>query len=73
MAFIPVIVQIKLEINPDRYKTLKIKKFKFMFRATGGRSVSKDGITKFLFFFQLSGLYPCFFDHIAERIAINFN
>ena len=68
---IPVFVQRNFyEINVSNFKKIKLKKFKFMFRATGGRSVSKDGVVKSLLYLQISGYVIAFLTMVANIALI---
>ena len=59
IAILPVVSQCKCGINNGWFKTIKIKKFSFLFRAPMGDSV-KDGLAWPLFIVQLFGYFLSF-------------
>lgn len=57
MALIPPFAQFKITdvVNGGAFKSIKIKRLAFMFRAPGGASVSKDGVPVPMLVVQIAG------------------
>lgn len=68
IAILPVVSQYKCGINNGWFKTIKIKKFSFLFRAPMGDSV-KDGLAWPLFIVQLFGYFLSFVGVISGLLG----
>ena len=72
MALIPVFLQLTAYqgINDNYFKRIKIRRFKFLFKAIGWQSVAKRGVIIPMLVIQMSGYILAFISMILTIILV---